>query len=747
MPNILTPSLSNTRWRMTLGAAALCALLPVLAQADTSVKVTHMTSFHYGGENETSQDGSAKGWPNIRYPSSPPLMATHPASGRAFLFGGSNGADYGFIKSVGLWWMPASPGHYERLQTSANKIFGQIPGTPIQSASGHIYGLIVSQFADTYPNFADDGIDCTGEKMAQCLEKTESFQRDGRTYSYFTSNHSGLVGKGLLFRTDFDGTNLQIIESSMGQLNIPNGVLILDTEENLYGLDLGPSGNGRIFKFDASGGFHSLYEFGLAPNGKPQVPNGMILGSDGKLYGVTAYPRGLPMHPDTPTSPDTPVGAIFSIDPASPTPANTFKVLHTITLAEGEINSDPARHTPQHIGLNWLVEGGDGWLYGTTSLPTCRYWGHDYRPLQGFDRHLEMETPLCGSQTIYETDEDSDFSALYDGPMPHGAAYRISKDGSSGLQILHAFSYTDGSTPRGPMALGQDGLIYGTTISGGANRQWLDTTGLRSGIPRYGKVSQEKPPRRTCEYFRGNGIPYSACQEYEASGLPGLYRQLYETMYARNGALYRITPGNISVDSNGKVTQSGFELVHSFRHEVDGRRPLGVAAGADGRLYGTTLSGGRGFVTGRNVTWHSDDNGTAFMADLAGNTPDADITLTFTPSEISLGDKTTVTWTSFQARDCVASWRTDSQGNWQAVPDSDSEELSPPSGTYFHTLQCIDAVKGGQIATTATLYVNAPVAGRDGNHTEYGNGGGGGSLPWELPLLLAPALLTRRRQA
>lgn len=727
--------------------AACCALLPALALGQSPAKVTNLTSFHYGGPNETDGSGAPKGWPNIRYPAAPPLYATHPSSGQGFLFGGSDGANFSFMQSVGLWWMPAAPGHYDRLTTSDDKVYGYIPGTPVQSRDGHIYGVIYSRHATSGSalNFSDAGIDCRGDKMADCLAMTGTYPRqDGQdgTGRYFIENHSGLVGHGLMFRTEFDGTNLEIVESTMGQLDTPNGVLVVDGNDNIYGLDQGSAGQGRIFKVDSAGGFHTLYEFAPAPNGEAQVPNGMILGSDGWLYGVTAYPRGIPRHSDTPSALDTPVGSLYRIDPSAPIPINTFQVLHTFTLAEGEINVTASPGTSGNIllaGLNHIVESPDGWLYGTTSLATCFYYGRDYRPIEGIDRWSDRETPLCGSALANEFEADGDFSEYYDSPNPHGAIYRIRKDGSGGLQILHRFSYADGSQPLGPLALGKDGAIYGTTLSGGANRQWVDST-IRGAA--YGQLAQEKPPRRSCEYWRSYGTIYPTCRLYETAG--ELSPRLYEESYAYNGTLYRIVPGNIRAAGDGTVEHSGFESLHSFRYEVDGRRPAGVTAGADGRLYGVTLSGGQGYVTNRNITWYSDDKGTAFMVDLEGDTPDASITLTFTPNEIEAGGTTTVTWTTYQARDCVASWRTDAGGNWQSVEPSGSDDLSPISGSYFHTLQCVDEVKGTQIAATATLYVNAPVTARDGNHTDYGNGGGGGSLPWQLLLLMTPALFARR---
>ncbi|CAM4269415.1 choice-of-anchor tandem repeat GloVer-containing protein [Kerstersia similis] len=722
---------------------ALCLLLATPVQAQSSVAVTNLTSFHYGGELTTDPDGSAKGWPNLRWPTAPPLLTTHPYSGTSYLFGGSLGQKINFLQNAGLWWMPAAPGHYDRLQTpDGDQVFGIIMGTPVQSRSKHLYGVIISSNYNSINtrNFSDDGIDCKGENLAACLAMTGAQpplpnQNPNITSSYFSSGHSGLVGRGMMFRTEFDGTHLEIVEATLGELNLPNGALVIDSADNLYGVDLGPSGGGRIFKLSADGSFHTLYEFALAPNGKKQVPNGMILGSDGWLYGTSAYPRGMPLAPDVPTAPDTPVGIIYKINPAAAVPSSTFQVLHTLTLANGELRSsrywsannffygtdkeihpgdlvsDREHRESYYSPLNWVVEGPDGYLYGTTSLPQCTYWAVGKTVNQGTLRYVTRQTPLCGEGSYRSAQREDDFSRLYDGPLPHGAVYRISMDGNSGLQMLHTFKFTDGSQPRGQLARGKDGAIYGTTLSGGANQYRIIDTTLK------------KVEKITADI--GADV----------------------TITSPTGTVWRVVPDRIRLDDNGTVLDGGFESLHSFEYDKDGRRPNGLNAGADGRLYGVTLFGGQGYTASSGIHYHSDDHGTVFTIDLEGGTPDASITLTFSPSEIDLGATSTVTWTSHQARDCKASWRKDANNNWQSVASSGSDEIIPASGTYYHTLQCIDEVKGTQIAATATLYVNAPVTANDGNHTDYGNGGGGGSLPWLLLPLLGGVGWQRRRRA
>jgi hypothetical protein len=86
-------------------------------------------------------------------------------------------------------------------------------------------------------------------------------------------------------------------------------------QDNLYGIDKGPKGQGRVFKIDiASGKVSTLHEFAAGPSGMRQTANDLILGKDGVLYGVTAYNRGLPLAPSTPTAATTPTGTLYRIN-------------------------------------------------------------------------------------------------------------------------------------------------------------------------------------------------------------------------------------------------------------------------------------------------------------------------------------------------------------------------------------------------------------------------------------------------
>ena len=57
-------------------------------------------------------------------------------------------------------------------------------------------------------------------------------------------------------------------------------------------------------------------------------------------------------------------------------------------------------------------------------------------------------------------------STINGGPDQHGGIFRVQADGS-GFTVLHRFQFSDGYSSFAELTLGADGLLYGTTQSGG----------------------------------------------------------------------------------------------------------------------------------------------------------------------------------------------------------------------------------------------------------------------------------------
>ncbi len=619
-----------------LTAAALLCAMPLTLAAGEPVEVLNLTTLR-GTSGDTT-------WPPATRPTVPPILVGERLYGTA---------------TTGLFVLPDYPAQY------------QVP----------------TDFSETFPDLDHGGgLDTSGP----LVHDPES----GRFYGVGLATGRSSRGPGLLYRTESDGG----VAEKVADLNQPNGVLLIQGR-TLYGLDRTAEGEGQLFALDLDDARASpriVHTFSAELSEFPQHLNGLIAGDDGLLYGLIAYQRGIPYMPGTPSAPDTPTGALYRLDPEQP---GSFEIVHTFTLAEGELpwrycNSTRCYSSDEDDGLAWPVVGPDGYLYGTTSVANCNAKGISDSPTHS--RYM-MTLPLCAGRL-----EAKSFPERYLGPPPYydggilyGAVYRVRPDGSD-FTLLHLFSGDDGVLPRGPLAVGADGNIYGTTLGGGQS-----------------------------------GVPQSADYDPAAPGTPAR---------SYGGTLYRIDPRAIDV-RDGTVLESGFEFLYSFVGTIGGF-PTGLTAGSDGRLYGANNSGGEEYINGAGKLVKG--NGTVFQVNLDPSAPRARVTVTTSPVDIDQGETATVIWTSQHTLNCVASGGYEGDG-WSGprAPVGDWTVSPPKADLYYYTLTCENALTGGQIANRAVLSVGGADRTKDGNSVEYGNGSGGGLGPF---LLAGLALLLGRRR-
>lgn len=292
------------------------------------------------------------------------------------------------------------------------------------------------------------------------------------------------IAGGLLYRAAVDGSSI----STLYQIDIddaiqPGAGLTLGSDGLLYGTTRFGSRNetsttGTVFRITQSGtGFTVLHRFAsatatnadlLAINTDGAYPEAELTeGADGYLYGVTTAggPNGS--------------GAIFKVS----RDGTDFKVLHTFA-ADTDTNTSGLVVTVDGAAPKGkLLEGADGYFYGTASTGGANGRGTVFR-VSSDGATFEVLHTFSATTTdtttgqLENADGASPFAGLIDGG--DGTFYGVtSAGGTDGLgvlfsltpdgtyTVLHEFAGSDGARPTAELLLGSDGKLYGTTAAGG----------------------------------------------------------------------------------------------------------------------------------------------------------------------------------------------------------------------------------------------------------------------------------------
>jgi uncharacterized repeat protein (TIGR03803 family) len=334
--------------------------------------------------------------------------------------------------------------------------------------------------------------------------------------------------------------------------------------------------------------------FTFATGGHPQSP--LLQASDGNFYGTTTIGGD-----DGAGCAHQCQGTVFQL-----TPQGQLTVLHTFAYTGTPAYRDGS------IPLGGLVEGPDGWLYGTTSAGgDALSYGivykisktgqfvklHDFCPASpcpdgqvpagelvfGPDGWLYGTTsaPLANPR-IFRISTDGDYEAVgqfaptsLSGPRnglvlaSDGAFYGLSQNGiyrfvlGVGITTLHLFGAGEGLKGAGPMVQGRDGLLYGATYEGGSG-----TAGTVFRIATDGTGFQKIIDLTSAnEGTGGNAV-----------------------IQASDGNIWGTTQSTVS-GSVYSITTSGTFLQHALFTSDTGKTPVVHAMqAADGKLYGTTYS-------------------------------------------------------------------------------------------------------------------------------------------------------------
>ena len=230
-----------------------------------------------------------------------------------------------------------------------------------------------------------------------------------------------------------------------------------------------------------------------------------------------------------------------------------------------------------------VLEGSDGMLYGTT------YGGSPASDLGGVFRvdksgnhfqvlHLftadEGDTP---SAPLIEATNGVLYGTTWlDGADGGGSVFKLNTDGT-GFAVLHSFTFAtnDGGNSVAGLLQASDGLLYGTAQSGG--------TGPAGGDGVVFRMDLAGSNFMVLHSF--TDVDGSAPQGSLIEGTNGdLYGTALDGGTNENGVVFRM-------DKDG----TNFSVVHYFLGGTsDGYGPsANLFSAANGRLYGTTVSGGQ----------------------------------------------------------------------------------------------------------------------------------------------------------
>jgi uncharacterized repeat protein (TIGR03803 family) len=297
---------------------------------------------------------------------------------------------------------------------------------------------------------------------------------------YGTTLEGGTNNQGTVFKITTNGvlTSLYSFTGTDDGAN-PHAALVQGSDGNFYGTTTEGGitnydaanetyGYGTVFQISTNGVLTSLYSFTGGNDGAyPEAA--LVQGSDGSLYGTTElggaaytsqYRKGL--------------GTVFKISTHG-----GLKTLYAFTVTNA--NGYPLDGAfPSGV----LVQGSDGNFYGTTGSGSIVFgfsgFGTVFKmsasgaltSLYSFTNGIDGADPAAG--LVQGSDGYLYGTTLVGGTINSGTIFKISTQGA--LTTLYAFGTVtnangyplDGAEPYSGLVQGSDGSFYGTTSSGGA---------------------------------------------------------------------------------------------------------------------------------------------------------------------------------------------------------------------------------------------------------------------------------------
>jgi uncharacterized repeat protein (TIGR03803 family) len=492
---------------------------------------------------------------------------------------------------------------------------------PVQGTDGALYGTTYYGGTSGYGTAFKLNTDGTGFTVLQNFDysTTGAYPYAGLVQAtngalYGTAYQGGGTGFGTVFKLSTDGTVFAVLKnfsngSDLSEGAYPYGGVMQGTDGALYGTTYygGTSSYGTVFKLNTDGtGFNVRKNFDYTTTGG-YVFGGLLQGTDGALYG-TAQSGGT-----------FGAGTLFKLNPDG----TGFTVLKNFdystsggypftgrliqgtdgalygTAAQGgtggagtvfKLNTDGTGFTVlQNFDYSTtggylyagVIQGTDGALYGTTYVGgTSNYYGTVFKlntngtgftVLLNFDYNTNGGYPFGG--LIQGTDGALYGTASNGGTNFYGTVFKLNTDGT-GFSVLENFDYsTTGGYPYSGLVQRTDGVLYGTTNSGGSSG-----AGTAFGL-------------------NPNGSGFSVLKNFDG-GADGGYPYGGTLAKATDGNLYGTTP-NGGDNSFGTVFRLIFE---SNSPPVARCKDVTVSAGAACNVSASIDDGSSDPDTGDTIT-------------------------------------------------------------------------------------------------------------------------------------------------
>ena len=287
-------------------------------------------------------------------------------------------------------------------------------------------------------------------------------------------------------------------------------------------------------------------------------------------------------------------------------------------------------HGGANPGFGNLVQGPDGYLYGTTEVSVGTEGTVFKISTAGKLKSLYIfctdgEPCLYGAKPLGGLSLGSNgmfYGTTSLGGSPgDGTVFQITSAGK--FKWLYDFgTTTNGSEPWAPPILATNNLLYGTTSIGASANEGtiyeMSTTGTnaaslsfvgKNGVQPYARLIQATNGTlygTTSQLASGNGSIFAVTENegfktlHKFTGAPGGGFLVGGLVQASNGTIYGTTStsgGNLQGGTVFSITTAGkFKTLYSFCAKAsctDGANPLAsLIQASDGNLYGTTYNGG-----------------------------------------------------------------------------------------------------------------------------------------------------------